>query len=101
YQAHGTPGRALVEGARRLRLFGRDLPVRARIHTVGGLSAHAGQSALVEWYDSFDGRPPAILVHGEARAQAALQARLRDELLAPVDVAQAGQSYDLAKPIPW
>ena len=101
YQAQGTPGRALVDGARTIRLFGDDLEVAAQIHTVGGLSAHAGQRSLIEWYDQFEHRPALVLVHGEPQAQAALEGLIREELAAPVHVAQAGESFDLAKPIPF
>ena len=101
YQAQGTPGRALVEGAATLRLSGNELKVRAQIHTIGGLSAHAGQRSLVNWYDQFEARPPLVLVHGEPDAQAALETLIREELMAPVHVARAGESFDLAKPIPF
>jgi metallo-beta-lactamase family protein len=101
YQAAGTPGRQLVDGADTLRLFGVDRPVRATIHTVGGLSAHADQSGLVGWYDRFEGRPPLVLVHGEPDAQLALQQRVRDELAAPVHVAATGDSFDLRQPVPF
>jgi metallo-beta-lactamase family protein len=101
YQAAGTPGRALVDGASKLRLFGEELPVRAKVHTIGGLSAHAGQRSLIGWYDHFKNRPPLVLVHGEAHAQEALRALIETELAAPVHIAQAGETFDLAKPIPF
>jgi len=101
FQAQGTPGRRLVDGAKTLRLFGVDQPVRATVHTIGGLSAHAGQRALVNWYDQFKARPPLVLVHGEPAAQGALQEIIRDELAAPVHVARAGECFDLHKPVPF
>jgi metallo-beta-lactamase family protein len=101
FQAAGTPGRQLVEGARKLRFFGEELPVKATVHTIGGLSAHAGQRELVDWYDNFKGRPPVVLVHGEPDAQVALQNLLQNELMAPVHVAAEGDTFDLAKPIPF
>jgi metallo-beta-lactamase family protein len=72
YQAEGTLGRRLVDGARWVRIHGRDFHVNAQRHTVGGLSAHAGQGGLIEWYGHFDGHPPLALVHGEDRAREAL-----------------------------
>jgi metallo-beta-lactamase family protein len=101
YQAEGTTGRALVEGASTLRLFGDDLKVRAKVHTIGGLSAHAGQRSLVNWYDQINHRPPLVLVHGEAKAQEALKTLIQDKLAAPVHIASAGESFDLAKPVPF
>jgi metallo-beta-lactamase family protein len=101
YQAAGTTGRQLVEGAKKIRLFGQEYPVRAKVHTIGGLSAHAGQRELINWYDQFNERPPLVLVHGEPEAQAVLASLVHDELAAPVHVAVAGDRFDLSKPIPF
>lgn len=101
YQAAGTPGRALVEGAKYLRLFGEEIPVRARVHTIGGLSAHAGQAELLAWYDGFQHRPPVILVHGEPRAQSALQELIRLDKGGAVHIAREGESFDLSQPVPF
>ena len=79
FQAHGTLGRKLVDKAPRIRLWQETIKVQAEIHTVGGLSAHADQSGLVEWYGHFNKRPPVYLVHGEDKARRALAARLRIE----------------------
>lgn len=69
FQAAGTLGRRLVDGARLVRIFGQTVPVRARIYTVGGLSAHADQAALLGWLGGFH-EPPGrtFVVHGEAGA---------------------------------
>jgi metallo-beta-lactamase family protein len=77
YQARGTPGRALVDGAPYLRLWGETVRVAARVHTIGGLSAHADQHDLLGWYDHFERRPPVALVHGENGAIEKLQELLR------------------------
>ncbi len=80
FQAAGTLGRRLVDGAKLVRIFGETVPVRAKICTVGGLSAHADQAALLDWLAGFH-KPPGKLfvVHGEAGAsadfRAAVQAR--------------------------
>ena len=69
FQAAGTLGRRLVDGVRLVRIFGQPVPVRARIYTVGGLSAHADQAALLGWLGGFH-EPPGhtFVVHGEAAA---------------------------------
>ena len=72
YQAQGTLGRRIVEGARHVHLFGDDIPVRARIHTVGGLSAHADRDGLSDWYGAIAHHPPVCLVHGEDPGRGAL-----------------------------
>jgi len=101
YQAGGSTGRALVDGAKSIRLFGQSVNVAAKIHTIGGLSAHAGQTGLCDWYDRFQGRPPLVLVHGEPEAQATLQDVIRDKYAAPVHIAQSGDRFDLFKPVPF
>jgi metallo-beta-lactamase family protein len=77
FQAQGTLGRRLVDGAERVRLWQETIKVEARIHTVGGLSAHADQAGLLKWYGAFKNRPPVYLVHGEPGAQQTLAAALR------------------------
>ena len=74
FQAIGTPGRALVDGATTFKTGGEEIIVRAQIHTMGGFSAHASQSQLIQWLDSFKGTKPKLyLVHGEEDAKLALQ----------------------------
>lgn len=74
YQAVGTPGRALIDGAKNYHIGGEDIAVKAQIHTLGGFSAHASQSQLLEWLDHFQGNKPKLyLVHGEADAKQALK----------------------------
>ncbi len=69
FQAQGTLGRRLVDGAKQVRIFGEEIRVRARLLTLGGFSAHADQAALLQWLDGFE-KPPAktFVVHGEEQA---------------------------------
>ena len=92
FQAQGTLGRKLVDGADQVRIFGHDIPVRAAVHTVGGLSAHADQPALLAWAAKFR-KPPAqtFVVHGEASAAQAFAERLRAERDWNVTVPELGQ----------
>jgi metallo-beta-lactamase family protein len=76
FQAAGTNGRRLVDGASHLKVLGRELKVKAHIHTIGGFSAHAGQTELVAWAGAFRDRPRFYLVHGEPTAQQVLQQAL-------------------------
>lgn len=68
YQAHGTLGRQLVDGAKRVRIYGETITVAAQIHTIGGLSAHADQANLLQWIDGFKPTPKICLIHGEEKA---------------------------------
>lgn len=65
FQARGTLGRILVDGAKRITMFGEEFAVRARIETLGGFSAHAGQSDLIDWITHYQPAPRVLLVHGE------------------------------------
>lgn len=95
FQAQGTLGRALVEGAPHIRLWGETIRVAAQVHTVGGLSAHADQRGLVDWYRHFKNTPPVILVHGEEQPQVILTERLQRETGARVQSAEPGMRYEL------
>jgi len=96
FQARGTTGRALVDGARYIRLWGEEVRVASSVHTIGGLSAHADQIGLKNWYANFEDRPPVSLVHGEERAISSLADCLRREFSAPVHTAQPGELLELA-----
>jgi metallo-beta-lactamase family protein len=95
YQAAGTLGRELVDGARFVRIFGESIRVQAQRHTIGGLSAHADQAGLLEWYGHFRSRPPVYLVHGEDHARGVLAARLREQFGARVELTRPGSSAEV------
>ena len=97
FQAYGTLGRRLVDGAKEIRLWGETYRVRSEIHTIGGLSAHGDQRDLLDWYSSFENRPPVYLVHGEPDAQASLAAKIRDQQKSKVSIAKLGQKVDIAR----
>lgn len=90
YQAAGTLGRLLVSGVKHVRLFGEEIPVHAHIHTVGGLSAHADQQGLLEWYGASPNHPPVALAHGENPAREALAAALKQRFGTMVTLSQPG-----------
>ncbi len=74
YQGQGTLGRRLVDGAQEVRIHGQQVAVRAKIHTLGGFSAHAGQSELAAWAMSLNPKPRRlILTHGEPKARDTLR----------------------------
>ncbi|PWT95303.1 MAG: MBL fold metallo-hydrolase [Blastocatellia bacterium] len=70
FQSHGTLGRKLVDGAKEITMFGEKVPVRASVHTMGGFSAHADQSNLLDWFSVVaPSKPRTIITHGEDRAR--------------------------------
>lgn len=68
YQAAGTLGRKIVDGAKVVSVLGEDIVVRAAIHTVNGFSAHAGREELLEWVSALESTPTIFIVHGEDEA---------------------------------
>lgn len=95
YQAAGTLGRLLVNGVPSVKLFGEQVPVNAQRHTVGGLSAHADQAGLMEWYGAIANHPPVWLVHGEDPARATLAERLRARYGVPVNLSAPGKQIEV------
>jgi len=95
YQATGTLGRLLVNGVKHVRMYGEDIPVRANIHTVGGLSAHADQQGLLEWYGANPNHPPVALAHGENPAREALAALLKQRFGTTVTLSQPGMQLEV------
>ena len=96
YQAAGTRGRTLADGAKQVKLLGQIVPVHARVERLDSMSAHADAAEIMRWLSNFK-RPPAMtyLVHGEPVALAALAARIQRELAWPTHVAGYLERVDL------
>ena len=98
FQAQGTLGRRLVDGASEIRLFGQRVPVKARLYTIGGLSAHTDRAGLLDWLKAFK-RPPGrtFVVHGEHETAIAFAETIRATLKWPhVTVPQRGDAHLVA-----
>ena len=81
FQAEGTLGRRLVDGARNVRIFNDDIPVRAKLHTIGGLSAHADRNGLLSWLRGFAHAPGnTFVVHGERETAAGFRDEIKRQL---------------------
>jgi metallo-beta-lactamase family protein len=79
YQAEGTRGRQLLEGAHEVKLLGKYYPVKAKIENVDGLSAHTDQKGLINWLSLLKSKPERIfIVHGEAQSADALRVKIKD-----------------------
>jgi metallo-beta-lactamase family protein len=79
YQAEGTRGRQLLEGAKEIKFFGKFYPVNAKVESIHSLSAHADQSELLEWLSDIQNKPRNVfLIHGEPTAADAFRVKLQD-----------------------
>ncbi len=98
YQAVGTLGRALVEGATTVKLFGEEIHVQARIQVLAGVSGHADQAGLLKWAGSFrDNKPKKVfVVHGDDQVTTSFAKRLESELGYQAMAPFSGTVYDLA-----
>jgi metallo-beta-lactamase family protein len=97
FQAQGTRGRALQEGARSLRLFGQDVVIKAEIVVMGQFSAHAGKSGLMRWLKALPSPPKQMyLTHGEPAAAQSLQRTIQSELKWNASVARYLDTVEIA-----
>ena len=96
YQAVGTLGRDLYEGAKKVRLFGEEIAVRAEMALLPGVSGHADQAGLLAWVDAMAEKPATVFVnHSEDGPAAALAGKLRERGCA-AEIPFSGAVYDLA-----
>jgi metallo-beta-lactamase family protein len=95
YQAFGTLGRKLVDGHPQVKIHGDEYPVRARIHTVGGLSAHGDVDDLLRWLRNFNSDPAVHVVHGEAETKTIFRDTVQQQLGLRADVPAMGDVLEL------
>jgi len=92
YAAQGTLARRIIDGAEQVRIFGEDIPVHAKIHTIGGFSAHADQAELLAWHQQTGNPTTTFLVHGEEKSMHAFAKLLKDS---HVEMPALNQVYTL------
>ncbi len=95
YQAEGTLGREIVEGAKHVYVLGENIAVRAHIYTINGFSAHADKKELLEWLGSISNKPEVFIVHGEESAALDFAESVRQTLQLTVHVPSAGEEFDI------
>ncbi len=95
YMAEGTRGRHLKDGAKQIRMHGRDVPVRAHIAEISGLSGHAGRSELLRWLEPLSAPKRTFLTHGERKSSESLAAALREQRDWDVHIPKLGECVPL------
>ena len=96
YQAPGTLGRSIVDGAKKVKIFGEEISVEARIEYIEGYSGHADQEWLLNFVYSFINKPKHIfLVHGEEEGQEVLKEKIEETAEIPVTIPSFGEKYCL------
>ena len=100
YQAPGTLGRKIVDGAKTVKIFGEEISVNARVEYIEGYSGHADQEGLLNFVYSFTKKPEHIfLVHGEPEGQKVLKQKITETTQIPVTIPDFGEKYDLKEEI--
>jgi len=92
YAARGTLARRIIDGARRVSIFGEEIEVRAGVYTIGGFSAHADQSELLAWHAHTGNPKTTFLVHGEKQSMVALAARIKS---GRVEMPELHQTFEI------
>ena len=96
YQAPGTLGYSIVNGAKKVKIFGEEIAVNARIEYIEGYSGHADQEGLMDFVYSFRNKPQKIfLVHGEEESQEVLEQKIENDAKLPVIIPNYGETYEL------
>lgn len=95
FQAKGTLGRQIVDGAKMVHFLGEDFAVKARVYTIGGFSAHGDQKELLEWLGLFAPKPEVFIVHGEEESALEFEKAIREKLGLTTHVPHRGETFDI------
>lgn len=97
YQAIGTLGRKIVDGAKNVKIFGEEIGINAKVKYIEAFSGHADQTGLLKFVESFKKRPMQIyLVHGDEDAQNVLAQKISDDFSIPVEIPMRGDVYEVS-----
>ncbi len=95
YQARGTLGRAIVDGAKEAWILGDKVAVRSRVFTIGGFSAHADQKELLEWLGLFKNSPEVFIVHGEEASALEFEKKVKETFGFVTKVPAMGDTFEI------
>ncbi len=95
FQANGTLGRKIIEGAKTVNVLGEEIAVKAKVYTIGGFSAHADQRELLDWLGAFSNRPEVFIVHGEEDVSLEFEDSVKDKFGFTTHVPQKGEDFEI------
>lgn len=95
FQARGTLGRRIVDGATHVHVLGEEIAVKAGVYTINGFSAHADQKELLEWLSAFESKPEVFIVHGEENAALDFEKLVKERLNLVTHVPRKGDAFDI------
>jgi metallo-beta-lactamase family protein len=95
FQAFGTLGRKLVDGAQSVYILGEEIAVKAQIYTIGGFSAHGDQAGLLEWLEGFQNHPEIFIVHGEETASLDFEKTVQEKFGFVTHVPHKGEEFEI------
>jgi metallo-beta-lactamase family protein len=95
FQARGTLGRRIVDGATHVHVLGEEIAVKAKVYTINGFSAHADQEELLEWLSSFVSTPEVFIVHGEESVALDFEKLVQERLHLVTHVPHKGDAFDI------
>jgi metallo-beta-lactamase family protein len=95
YQVEGTTGRKIVDGAKKIKVYGEEIIVKAKVHTINGFSAHADQNGLIEWMGKFSKLDKIFLIHGERDKQEIFQKEIEKRLHKKSHIVKHGEKIGI------
>ncbi|MBI4683703.1 MAG: MBL fold metallo-hydrolase [Nitrospirae bacterium] len=95
FQAKGTLGRRIVDGAKVVHILGEDIAVKSSVYTINGFSAHADKDGLIEWLSNFKGTPEVFIVHGEETVAVSFSELVKGKLGFKTHVPEKGEVFEL------
>jgi metallo-beta-lactamase family protein len=95
FQAAGTLGRKIVDGAARVNVLGEEMAVRAKVYTIGGFSAHGDRKELLDWLGVFKNRPEVFIVHGEEKAALDFEQAVKEKFGFTTHVPTLGEAFQI------
>jgi len=91
YQSRGSLGRAIVDGAKKVKIYGEEIAVKAKVYTINGFSSHADQPVLLDWINAFKDKRQVFIVHGEPEIMEVFRKLLKEKLGIKAHIVEKGE----------